>query len=118
MKCKTEYQLLLNEQALPLQLKKAETYLQRLKGWMFKTSVSNKEALWIEPCNSIHTFFMKFVIDAVFVDRNGKVISCCEYLLPRRGRVMLRSHAVIELHAGMIAQLNIKLNDVLTIKNS
>jgi len=47
----------------------ATTLWQRARGLLGRTELARESALWIQPCNSIHTFFMKFSIDAVFVDR-------------------------------------------------
>jgi len=47
----------------------ANGFVDRLRGLLGKTSYPKDTAMWIDPCNSIHTFFMKFSIDAVFVDK-------------------------------------------------
>lgn len=48
----------------------AKTFWQRSRGLMFRHHWEKNTALWIHRCNSIHTAFMHFPIDAVFVDKN------------------------------------------------
>lgn len=58
----------------------ANTPYKRLKGLMFKQDIEERYALIIMPCNSIHTFFMKFPIDVLFVDRNNHVLCIHEHV--------------------------------------
>ena len=51
----------------------ADTFFSRLIGLMLKKSYDTDKALHITPCNSIHMFFMRFPITAVFVDKNGVI---------------------------------------------
>jgi uncharacterized membrane protein (UPF0127 family) len=58
-------------------------------------------ALWIEPCNSIHMFFMRFAIDVLFLDREGKVKRVMLRLRPWRiSPIVFGARCVIELPAG------------------
>ncbi len=52
----------------------ADTVFSRVKGLLGKQSLDEGSALIIKPCNSIHTFFMRFPIDVFFVDRNNKIV--------------------------------------------
>ncbi len=62
------------------------------------------DGLWIEPCTSIHTFFMGFAIDAVFIDRGGWVLHVEHALAPwRMTRFVRGARAVLELDAGAAA---------------
>jgi len=112
------YTLYLNGKPLFFKLKKADSYISRLKGWMFKQQITPNDALWIVPCNSIHTFFMRFAIDVIFFDRNGRVVQLCENLSPRSTRLTFNASAVIELQAGMIAHIKVKIGDHLLIKGT
>ena len=58
--------------------------------------------LWIVPCESIHMFFMKFAIDAVYIDRKRRVRKIVRNLRPWRMSVCLSAHSVIELPVGVI----------------
>jgi uncharacterized membrane protein (UPF0127 family) len=59
-------------------------------------------ALVIAPCAAIHTCFMRFPIDALFVSRSGRVIKCCHSIFPWRIAVAWGAFAVIECAAGTI----------------
>jgi len=92
--------------AMPIarDLKTADTLLSRTKGLLGRSSLPQGEGLWIKRCNSIHTAFMKFPIDVLFVDKNLRVVSVYENLKPWRiTRLHFRASSVIELPAGTIA---------------
>jgi len=110
------YQVCINSKLSYLRLVKANSYWRRLKGWMFKQSVSFDDALLIEPCNSIHTFFMNFPIDALFLNSRGYVIRCCPSITNRRFRAVWRASSVIELSVGAIANLGIVEGDLIELK--
>jgi len=60
-----------------------------------------QEGLWIIPCPMIHTFFMKFAIDVLFLNRELKVVRVMENLKPwRLSPWVFRAHSVLELAAG------------------
>jgi uncharacterized membrane protein (UPF0127 family) len=74
----------------------------RRKGWLGRTSAPAGEAMWIEPCEAVHCFFMRFPIDVLFLDRDLQVISLRRAVRPWRIAVCLRAHMVIELPEGTI----------------
>jgi uncharacterized membrane protein (UPF0127 family) len=59
----------LSEDALP-----AYSFAKRLKGLLGRQSLRRGQAMLLRPANSIHTFFMRFPIDVLFVDKNNMVI--------------------------------------------
>lgn len=75
-------------------------------------------ALVIAPCNAIHTFFMKFVIDVAFVARNGDVLKVRGNVRPWGIAACLSAHAVIELPAGMLERTGTVPGHVLEIQTS
>lgn len=62
----------------------ASKFFQRAKGLIGRRSLPCGEGLLIERCNAIHTFFMKFPIDAVFLDRHGRVVRIVRAIRPWR----------------------------------
>lgn len=83
-----------------------EGYLERLVGLMGRPGLARGQGLWIEPCNSVHTFFMRFPIDVVYVDRDRRVIDVCRAVGPWRAHLpRAGAHAVLELPAGAAAPL-------------
>lgn len=83
------------------QLEVAESFFARLLGLMGRKKLPQGQGLLLLPCNSIHMLFMRFSIDAVYVDENFVVKKIVRNLRPWLGvSVCLGAHAVIELNAG------------------
>lgn len=93
---------------LSLNVSKTSTMLERTRGLMFRKKLTPNQGLWIQPCNSIHTFFMTFPIDVVFLDQSGTVIKISENLPAWRMSGSLKAVAVMELLAGTCESLGIK----------
>lgn len=84
----------------------ADTLRSRTIGLLGKDVLPAGDGLWIKRCNSIHTFFMKFSIDALFVDKNLRIVKACHSLKPWRiTPIYFRASSVFELPAGTIKQL-------------
>jgi uncharacterized membrane protein (UPF0127 family) len=83
----------------------------RRRGLLGRDTFEEDTALIIAPCSGIHTFFMRFSIDVVFVTRAGKVVKTCPALAPWRMRIAFGAFAVIELPAGTIARSHTKVGD-------
>ena len=69
----------------------------------------------IAPSNAIHTFFMKFAIDVLFVARDGRVVKIREAIHPWRISAAWGGYGVIELSAGSLGQTDIQPGDKLRI---
>lgn len=107
-----------NQTVLTQQAVRTHTPWARLKGLLGRTSLSPNEALVLSPCNSIHTFFMRFTIDAIFIDAQGTVLKLYPHLKPNR-LTQIHWHAkdVIEIPSGTIERWKIKLGDVLKFED-
>ncbi|HNT96878.1 MAG TPA: DUF192 domain-containing protein [Elusimicrobiales bacterium] len=80
---------------------RAESFRTRLLGLIPRKSLAPGEALWLDPCTGIHTCFMGFPIDAVFLDRDLKVLRVERDLRPWRFSVFVEdARSVLELPAG------------------
>lgn len=94
----------------------ADRFFSRGLGLMGRKSFSNEQGLWILRCNSIHTCFMNFPIDCVFVDKNLKVKSLKRSVRPWRLVLPVWSaSSVFELPAGTISRLEIQEGDQLHV---
>ncbi len=79
----------------------ARSFMSRFLGLMGKKELPFGAGLHIAPCNSIHTFFMKIPIDAVFLDKQLKVVKVCSAMVPWRiSSVYWGAHSVLELPSG------------------
>lgn len=88
----------------------------RMKGLLGRTHLAKEHALWLAPGNSIHTFFMKFPIDVVFVDRHLRVKKVYQQVQP--GRLIwpvLGASSVFELAAGVANPDKISVGDQLHV---
>ncbi|MHB2026614.1 MAG: DUF192 domain-containing protein [Elusimicrobiota bacterium] len=89
------------EKTLAAKATRADTPGTRARGLLGRDSLEPSEGLWIVPCSMIHTWFMRFPIDAVFLDRDLKVVRVMENLKPWRASPWVwRSRSVLELPAG------------------
>ena len=82
----------------------AETALARCRGLLGRSGLSSGEGMLLRPASSIHTAFMRFAIDAVFLDRANQVVRVASSLRPWRTAARRKAHAVLELAAGEAAR--------------
>jgi hypothetical protein len=88
----------------------------RRRGLLQHGELPEGTAMIIAPSNAIHTFFMKFPIDVVFVGRDGAVRKIREAVAPWRMSAALRAYAVIELRAGALRHANTVIGDTLVVR--
>jgi uncharacterized membrane protein (UPF0127 family) len=88
----------------------------RKTGLLKHTSLPAGTAMIIAPTNAIHTFFMKFPIDVVFVSRSGKVLKIRPAMPAWRMAGALRGFAVVELAAGVLAPSETRVGDTLVLR--
>lgn len=97
--------------------KLANSFISRTLGLLSKNLILQNEGLIIKPCCSIHTLFMKFDIDVLFVNRQNKVIAIYEKIRPYRVLpIHPTSFYVVELASGIISAKNIKKGDLLILE--
>ena len=93
----------------------ARSLADRTVGLLRTPRLEPGEGLWIENAPSIHMFFMKYPIDAVFVDGEGRVTKVVADLRPWRVVWWARgARDCLELPAGAAAAAGIEVGDVLT----
>jgi uncharacterized membrane protein (UPF0127 family) len=93
----------------------ADTSERRRVGLLKHTSLAPGEGLWIAPCESVHTFFMKFPIDLVYLDKRLRVRKVRHAVRPWRLSACLTAHSVLELPAGSVAETGTVAGDELTM---
>jgi uncharacterized protein len=93
------------------------TLFGRGLGLMFRRQLDPGQAMWISPCDGIHMMFMRFAIDAVFVDRRLRVVRIVPRLKPWRLVPLVRlAHSVIELPAGAAAEAGLDVGEQLEVR--
>ena len=94
----------------------AETPWQRFVGLMGKRELAAYAGLCLRPCSSIHMFFMRISVDAVFLDKDGVAVRIYPSLRPWRvTRVVRKAKSCIELPAGRLAAVGVNVGDQLTL---
>lgn len=87
----------------------------RRAGLLGRRSMPARSALLLAPCNAIHTCFMQFPIDVVFVARDGRVLKSVRRLGAWRVAMSVSAFATIELPAGALEQVDLARDDRLEI---
>jgi hypothetical protein len=94
----------------------ATSFGHRLKGLIGTHSLPADKAMLLRPCNSIHTLFMQYPIDAVFLDNDHRIIRILPALPPYRFSPLVRgAETVLELQAGYCCQTGTRVGDLLEI---
>jgi hypothetical protein len=91
----------------------ADGPLRRLRGLLGRRGLSSSEGLLLTPSPAIHTAFMRFPIDAVFIDRALSVVRVVENLRPWRAARAPGAHAVLELRSGESRRRRVEPGDTL-----
>lgn len=94
----------------------ARSLWSRAVGLLGKPSLPAGQALLIEPCSSVHTAFMRFAIDVLYVDRERRVVKSVANLKPFRVSAARGRCSVIELPSGTIAASKTAAGDQLTFE--
>jgi uncharacterized membrane protein (UPF0127 family) len=95
---------------------RADTFFARARGLLGRSALEPGEGLWIDRCSSIHMFFMRFPIDALFVDRETRVTRLAADLRP--WRVAFGGSgacAVLEIEMGAIEASGTQIGDALRL---
>jgi uncharacterized protein len=93
----------------------ADTSAKRRKGLLGRDSLPTGHGLWIVPCESVHTYGMRFPIDVLYLDRKKRVRKLRRAMLPWRLSLCLSAHSVLELPAGTIEQTKTQPGDQLVL---
>jgi len=109
-------------------VERATRVWERMRGLLGRRGLAEGDALAIEPCTSIHTFFMRFPIDAAFLSRDFRVIRAISRLKPWRAtrfhplrpvratRIYPSAAQVVELPAGTLARSDTREGDQLSFE--
>lgn len=92
----------------------ADSYFKRLKGLMFTNVLPSQNALQIIPCSQIHTFFMNYSIDVLYIDTDNNIISIDEELSPGKiGKHVKNAVSVVELPCGKVKSAHLKVGQTI-----
>lgn len=98
-------------------IKIADTFWLRLQGLIGKKALQPGEGLLLRPCSQVHTWFMKFAIDLIFLDQEGIIVQLVSAIAPGRvSPLVIKAGQVLELEAGTIMRYQLKEGEKLTIE--
>jgi hypothetical protein len=93
----------------------ADSPVTRMRGLLGRDGLDEGQGLLLRPASSIHTFFMRFPIDAVFLDRSLVVVGVHDAIEPWRTASQRGAKAVLELPAGESSRRGLSVGDQLTL---
>ena len=88
-------------------VRRADSFFPRFRGFMLRKRPGEQEGILLENCGRVHTHFMRFVMDAVYLSADMTVL-CCETIAPWRiGKKVEGAYHVLELAGGEGGRLNV-----------
>jgi uncharacterized protein len=93
----------------------ADNPLTRLKGLLGRDGLESGDGLLLRPASAVHTYFMRFPIDVVFLDRALVVVGISDSVDPWRATSQRGAKAVLELPAGESARRGLAVGDRLEL---
>ncbi|HEY5996442.1 MAG TPA: DUF192 domain-containing protein [Candidatus Deferrimicrobiaceae bacterium] len=105
------------DKSLGEEIGEASNFLGRLKGLLGVEELVPGAGIWIHPCNSIHSFGMRFEFDALFLDAEGQVVGAySRYQRNRISRIHRNARGVLELPAGIIEATGTEVGDAIVFE--
>jgi len=99
-----------------LQTSQTTNVLERMIGLLNKKQLAENSGIWISPCKQVHTWFMKFSIDAVFVDNKNKVIAIEELKPWKLSKMHWKAAGVIETPFGWSKKNKLSVGSIFEVK--
>lgn len=102
------------EELIASEVIKAESFFNKLFGLTVRRKLRTGEGFYIENCSSIHTFWMRYSIDVIFLDKNNRVIAIYYNIRPFKiTRFIRNSFSVLELNSGTIDKTTLSVGDII-----
>jgi uncharacterized membrane protein (UPF0127 family) len=89
--------------------------LKRMRGLLGRRGLESGEGLLLRPAASVHTFFMRFAIDVVFLSREGEVLKVADRVPPWRTAAAKGAKVVVELPAGEAGRRGISVGTAISV---
>lgn len=89
----------------------ADTFCLRSRGLLFRSKLEVDQSMLIMPCNAVHSFFMRYSLDLVYLDKENRIVKIVENLKPWRFSVCFKAYSVMELNVGVANKLDLKQGD-------
>jgi hypothetical protein len=89
---------------------------RRMRGLLGRDHLGDDGGLWIEPAPSVHTCFMRFPIDVVFLDGDHRVVKVADGLRPWRAAAARHARVALELPEGAAARRGLRIGEQLSLQ--
>ena len=99
-------------------VERTQTVFERTRGLLGRDGLSRQQGLLITSCNAIHTFFMRFPIDVVFLNRQYRIEKITPQLVPFRLASCRRASMVLEMRSGTAAKAQLACGEKLRWERS
>jgi uncharacterized membrane protein (UPF0127 family) len=106
---------LTRQRVLATRVRAARDSTERRCGLLFEQTPDQNTGLWIDPCEAVHTFRMRFNLDVLFLDGSLRVKKIVAALKPNRIALCLTATSVLELNAGAAAASGTECGDQLVL---
>ncbi|MFZ3577022.1 DUF192 domain-containing protein [Virgibacillus sp. DJP39] len=101
-----------NEEEIAVNVNQAYSFFKRLRGLMFTDKLDLGTGMHIKPCQSVHTFFMNYSIDIIYLNAANIVVAIDEALTPGKvGSRYADAVSVIELPAGTVSHTRTEIGN-------
>jgi uncharacterized protein len=104
--------------ALASELEVATSFMARSQGLLGRSGLRPEQGMLIDPCSSIHMWFMRFPIDVVFLDSKNRVVGLRRNVKPWGMAWSWRGTKTIELPVGVIATTRTQVGDIVAFQAS
>ena len=107
-----------NKEILTENAQLADTFFSRFRGLMFRKEIAGDYALLIVPCNQIHMLNMRFAIDVIYLDKNGRVVQIDMNVQPNKiCKTVKNAHSVIEMKSFASENFGINVGDMINVRD-
>ena len=86
-----------------------QTFKERNRGLFAFESLNDGQGLLLLPCRSVHSFFMRYAIDLIYLDKSLVIVKLVENMRPNRMSCRYNAYSTLELNAGEIGQLGLRV---------
>ena len=86
--------------------------VKRSKGLLGRKGLEPGGGMWIVPCEAVHTFFMQFALDLIYIDKKNRIRKVRSNVGPWRLSACLSAHSIIELPVGAIRDSQSQPGDI------
>ena len=91
---------------------------QRLRGLIGRKGLPPSEGLLIPHCSSVHTFFMRFPIDVVYLSKDDRVVKIVDDMRSCRVSACLKAQSVLEMPAGWARKTGLRAGHALAFRDT